>query len=144
MPTEAIEFPVIDGYSAQWDIQPLDKIFVYAPEDNDSDLACYSADSAQHTQPVQVDRFGNMPDLYIDTGEDVTIALCNRYGVERYRASRISGTWYKTINYIFPGTVSITITAYQATVTNELSHLLLEDGASYLLLEDGTSKLILG
>ena len=101
MPTEAIEFPVIDGYSAQWDIQPLDKIFVYAPEDNDSDLACYSADSTQHTQPVQVDRFGNMPDLYIDTGEDVTIALCNRYGVERYRASRISGTWYKTINYIF-------------------------------------------
>ena len=143
MPNEAIEFPVIDGYSAQWDIQPLDKVYVYDPDTNDSDLACYSADDTQHTQPVQIDRFGTLPELNISVGVDVTIALCNRYGVERYRASRIGGTWYKTINYIFPDTASITITTFAASI-GVTSYLLLEDGASFLLLEDGTSKLILG
>lgn len=141
---ERITFPVLNGFSAQWIIQPLDYISVYEIGTTTA-KDVYAPVDSQHSNPVRVDRFGNDPDIFIQAGDDVTLVLSNRYRVEKYTVHRYDGSWYLTVNYVFPGAVALTITTNPATITGTpISFLLLEDGTSFYLLEDGTSKLILG
>lgn len=107
-------FPEIDGFNARWVIDPLDKLFV--TDETGAETQVLAKDGTYHANPVQVDRFGQPPNMYLDPAEDYYMRLANKYGVYKYGFARNSGTWSK-VKEVSANARSLTLSTYQATIS---------------------------
>lgn len=89
-------WPNVAGYQINPLVDPLDELHFYEVDTTTAKQVSASADFTQlHTNPVKVDRLGNIPAVYVDATKSYRFILKNRYGVTKWEAG--SYTWPNTV-----------------------------------------------
>ena len=116
---QAFTFPTVDNFSGLWVTDPLDKIKVLEIDDTEkTTFAYFDGNYTQHSQPIQLDRFGNIPSIYFEPG-DCQVRLYNEYGVEKYAITRSGGAWYVGgVDSIEVYAETLTLATYPARINN--------------------------
>jgi hypothetical protein len=116
--TNAVPFdwPYINSIDPRWFIDPLDKIYIY-DTDGTTAKGAWAVEGntvTQHANPIQIDRYGNLPSIAVESG-DLMLDLTNEYSVSKYTASRTSGVWALRGN-IGTKNIGFTITTHAAFI----------------------------
>ena len=116
---QAFTFPTVDNFSGLWVTNPLDKVKVLEIDGTEkTTFAYFDGDYTQHAQPIQLDRFGNIPSIYFESG-DCQVRLYNKFGVEKYAITRSGGAWYVGgVDSIEANAETLTLATYPARINN--------------------------
>lgn len=108
---KSFSYPEYGGINVKPFIGPLWKIYL-TTESGDPVYAAYdSFGYVRHAYPIQLDRYGNYPEIYIDPDETYQVQITNEYGVTKF---------HETYTWSEPGT---SITTGRALADGPLSTL---------------------
>ena len=118
---EAFTFPIVDNFSGLWVTDPKDKIQFTTLDGTDKASWSFVNEQIQHANPIQLDRFGNIPSIYIESG-DCVMNLMNEFGVIKYSITKASNSWYVGgVTSILPVSKSLNLTTHRARIQNHVN-----------------------
>jgi hypothetical protein len=151
---EAFTFPDEGNFNAKSIIGPHWFLYFVQPG-SDIPLPTYADSSAtvQHAHPIKIDRYGNLPDIYINNLYDYEVSIRNEFNVEKHvigSTQNPTGIAYLSASSSFT-TSGNTVVRVQAPLTITLSASPVNEetvkvlnGGSYAVTVDGNGKTISG